>query len=233
MDDCKIRAPAGVARCRFTLAVFVLGVTILTASHAQTLTTLANFGGPSTNLAGFYPDAALIQGPDGTLYGTTFNGQFPAAGTVFKMQPDGSGFSVLKFFTNWLEGKFVFDHLTLSSNVLYGTADTGGDSDLGTIFRLGTDGSGFQVLKSFGTNDGANPNGGLVLFDNVLYGAAVNYPGASGAVFRMNTDGTDYTLLKVLAPSDGTAPVGGLTLSDGVLYGTTQARRRFRLRNRV
>src|SRR5260370_20038570 len=200
IDCCKIRASGGAdSQCTLWLAVLAQAVTILTAGQAQTFTTLANFGGPSTNLAGFFPDAALIQGQDGTLYGTTFNGQFPAAGTVFKMQPDGSGFSVLKFFTNWLEGKYVFDRLTLSSNVLYGAADLGGDSDLGTIFRIGTDGSGFQVLKSLGTNDGANPVGGLVLSDNVLYGTVVNYTAASGGVFRVNTDGTDYTLLKIFA----------------------------------
>lgn len=63
--------------------------------------------------------------------------------------------------------------LTLSSNLLYGTARLGGISNYGTIFKLNTDGGGFTTLYNF-TNgtDGGNPPGAapLVISGNALYG---------------------------------------------------------------
>ena len=53
-------------------------------ASGQTFTTLVNFAG----LDGAQPDfAALIQGPDGGLYGTTMVGGFNKLGTVFKITP--------------------------------------------------------------------------------------------------------------------------------------------------
>src|SRR5271169_5744839 len=43
---------------------------------------------------GAYPQGSLIQGPDGTLYGTTTAGGTNGSGTVFKINPDGSGYQV-------------------------------------------------------------------------------------------------------------------------------------------
>jgi len=73
---------------------------------AQTLTVLKSFGN-LTNISGAMPDSQLVQGLDGTLYGTTSSGYGGAAGTVFKIQPDGSGFAVLKRFTNCVGGWLI------------------------------------------------------------------------------------------------------------------------------
>src|SRR5262245_3502193 len=87
--------------CRWILAASL--ALILGASEGQTFTMLKSFGSFS-NATGYEPRATLAQGPDGTLYGTAYGGEGSIAGTVFKMQPDGSGFTVLKFFTNSTEG---------------------------------------------------------------------------------------------------------------------------------
>ncbi len=219
---CKASLPAG-AQCLAKLSgwtVLSLALT-LAAGQAQNFTTLKCFG-VSSNLTSFYPDSTLIQGPDGTLYGATFYGNDTIPCTVYKLQPDGSGFSVLKFFTNSMDGRYPFGRLTLSDNVLYGTTYIGGDFYQGTVFKVNTDGTGFAVLKSFG-DDAANPMAGLALSEGVLYGTTANSPGGAGAVFRMNIDGTGYTLLKSFAGSDGSDPEGDLVLSDGVLFGTTRA----------
>src|SRR5438270_902519 len=68
---------------------------------AQSYSILHSFGDD----ADFYPEAPLVQGPDGTLYGTTsgcalFQG---CQGAVFKIQPNGAGFVALKLFTNIVE----------------------------------------------------------------------------------------------------------------------------------
>src|SRR5215831_9763237 len=80
------------------LTILALALTMAT-SHAQIFTSIKSFG-IFTNISGFNPQSTLVQGPDGTLYGTARNGEGSVAGTVFRMQPDGSGFTVLKWFTN-------------------------------------------------------------------------------------------------------------------------------------
>jgi len=49
--------------------------------------------------AGAYPYAGLVRGSDGAFYGTTQNGGTFNQGTVFKLNPDGTGFTNLYSFT--------------------------------------------------------------------------------------------------------------------------------------
>jgi uncharacterized repeat protein (TIGR03803 family) len=71
-------------------------------------------------------------------------------------------------------------------------------------------------------SDGANPNAGLVLSGNTLYGTA-GYGGSNafGTVFKVNTDGTGFTNLHTFTSgSDGANPDnGGLVLSGTILFG--------------
>lgn len=172
-------------------------------------------------MSGLYPRGELIQGPDGTLYGTA-GPEGLMYGTVFKLQADGTGFTVLKLFTNRLDGADPNGGLVLADGVLYGTTRTGGESDLGTVFKVNTDGTGFAVLKHFSGIDGANPAAGLALSGRRLYGTT--YSGGSsncGTVFRLNTDGTDYTVLRHFSGIDGMNPHAPVIVAGQVLYGTT------------
>ena len=177
----------------------------------------------STALRRYSPQSELVQGTDGTLYGTACSGDCNVAGTVFKMRPDGSGFTVLKWFTNTAEGANPSARLTLFDNLIYGTTRNGGVANNGTIFKLNTDGTGYTALKSFTSSDGANPSGGLTLLGNVLYGTTVGGGSSNhyGIVFKVNTDGTGYTVLKNFGGSDGAYPHAGVALSGSVLYGAT------------
>src|SRR5262249_54181898 len=113
--------------------VLALALT-LAAGQAQTFTILKSFGfGNLTNVTGLNPQSTPVQGPDGTIYGTARNGEGSVAGTVFKVQPDGSGFAVLKWFTNSIEGANPVAGLALSGSVLYGTTANGGGSNYGTV----------------------------------------------------------------------------------------------------
>src|SRR6516164_3503317 len=79
----------------------------------------------------------------------------------------------------------------------------------------------FTTLHSFTGSDGANPQAGLIVSGNTLYGTARS-GGSSreGTVFSVNTDGTSFMTLHNFAFSNGTLPFAGLILSGNTLYGT-------------
>jgi uncharacterized repeat protein (TIGR03803 family) len=114
--------------------------------------------------------------------------------------------------------------LLLSGSTLYGTVQGGGVGTEGTVFRVETNGTGYATLYSFTAgNDGANPQSGLVLYSNMLYGVAP-FGGSSGkgTVYAVGTNGLGFTTLySFTGGSDGATPYGGLTLSGHTLYGTT------------
>jgi uncharacterized repeat protein (TIGR03803 family) len=163
-----------------------------------------------------------------TLYGMTLYGGSDGVGTVFKMNTDGTGFTLLRqFASSGSDGRYPYGSLTLSGSMLYGMTETGGGSDYGMVFRMNTDGTGFTALRQFagGVNDGGYPYGSLMLNGSTLYGMT-RFGGDSdlGTVFKMNADGTGFSLLHEFlgGPNDGSWPYGSLTLSGSMLYGTTR-----------
>lgn len=162
-----------------------------------------------------------------TLYGTTGLGGDNDVGVVFKVNTDGTGFGLLHEFAGGAgDGRHPSAPLTLSGSTLYGTTSYGGDSDYGTVFKVNTDGSGFDLLHEFagGTDDGRWPPGSLVLSGSTLYGMTEgggDY--GEGVVFKINTDGNGYGLLHEFAGGvdDGADTYGTFTFSGSTLYGTT------------
>src|SRR5439155_12275809 len=74
--------------------------------------------------------AGLAQGSDGKLYGTALAGGRGGAGTIFRLNKDGSGYAVLHSFPvapadGWHPGGLAEG----SDGVLYGTTYDGGSSD--------------------------------------------------------------------------------------------------------
>jgi uncharacterized repeat protein (TIGR03803 family) len=182
---------------------------------------------------GAYPYGGL------TLSGTTLYGMAsqtpngPAddrhGGTVFRLNTDGTGFTVLHSFgMSGGDGGAPLGDLTVSGSTLYGMTAFGGANDRGTIFRVSADGTDYAVLHSFvgGAADGANPYGSLTLHGSTLFGMT-SAGGASdaGAMFRMETDGGDFSLLHSFsyAGTDGRLPYGSLTMSGSTLFGMTSA----------
>jgi uncharacterized repeat protein (TIGR03803 family) len=202
---------------RWTGSLFVITAAALALfwaqiAQAQTHTVIKHFGILS-KVTGLNPRAPLVQGPDGTLYGTAAQGE--GHGTVFKIQPDGTGFAVLKYFTDSAKWADPRAGLVLSGGTLYGTtfgtAQAGNTSGYGTVFKVNTDGTGYTVLKSFTGSEGLQPSAGLVLSGGTLYGTT-QYGGSSGkgTVFKVNTNGTGYTVLKMFTGGDGKGPSAGL-----------------------
>lgn len=136
------------------------GGTIFKLSKDSTsFTVIWNFQQDTNGYRGM---SSLLEGSDGVLYGTTTAGGVtanPGSGTIFKINKDGSGFSVLHRFDRTPPD--VGDHRLVEAGdgALYGARTFG----YGNVYRLGKDGSGFTLLYNFsGTNgDGASPFAGL------------------------------------------------------------------------
>jgi uncharacterized repeat protein (TIGR03803 family) len=179
---------------------------------------------------GANPYAGLVLSGN-TLYGTTEYGGTNDSGTVFAIHTDGTGYTNLYSFTGGNDGVDPYATLVLSGNTLYGTTYQGGDSDDGTVFSINTDGTGYTNLWVFSYsynnfNGGVNPEAGLVLSGNRLYGTTYDggiSPG-DGTVFAINTDGTGFTNLYDINSddNDGENPAASLILSGNTLYGTTE-----------
>ena len=190
-----------------------------------------------TNSDGADSRASLILSGN-TLYGTAQDGGGPSAGTVFAVNTDGTGFTVLHSFMDNGDGDGPNAALALSGNTLYGTTIRGGFAPpLGTVFKVSTAGTSFMTVYSF-IGPGSYSRARLVLSGNTLYGTTEDGSfagnGGNGTVFRVNTDGTGFTNLHIFAAgktnllsgvytnAEGIKPFAGLLLSGNTLYGTTQ-----------
>lgn len=180
-----------------------------------------------TNADGAHPYSGLAMS-GGTLYGTTFQGgtNSSGSGTVFSLNTNGTGFTVLHTFTNGLDGAQPHAELVLLGNALYGTTTQGGSNGLGTIFSVTTNGTTFNSLHSFNNNvEGGSARAGLTLSGGVLCGTTYNGGSNSfGAVFSINPDGTGFTVLHTFAYSlEGGFSEAPLAVSGNTLFGTTSA----------
>lgn len=85
---------------------------------------------------GAAPYGGLIQGPDGNLYGTTSGSGANGAGTVFKIAPDGSGFTTVWNF-NGIDASGSMTNLILAKDGnFYGTSENGGNNYWGNVFMM-------------------------------------------------------------------------------------------------
>jgi uncharacterized repeat protein (TIGR03803 family) len=182
-------AAAGVSGNGTVFAINTNG-TGFTILHSFMVTNFTFSFGPApgyTNSDGAVPTGLTLSG--NTLYGTTFYGGTNGNGTVFAINTSGTGFTTLHSFAatsgaNYTNSEgthpLAYTGLILSGNTLYGTTYYGGSACNGTLFAINTNGMGFTTLHSFtATNapnftnsDGANPEDGLVISGNTLYGTA-------------------------------------------------------------
>jgi uncharacterized repeat protein (TIGR03803 family) len=108
--------------------------TIFKLSLGAVETNLYSFTGNGTD--GANPYAALVEDTEGNFYGTTYYGGTSGAGTVFKLDSTGKE-TILYDFTGGSDGGNPYGAVVLdASGNLYGTTTTGGESDLGTVFKL-------------------------------------------------------------------------------------------------
>ena len=181
---------------------------------------------------GAQPMGHLTRLPDGRLVGVCFQGgdtNVPGTtyavndgGVVFSINEDGSGFEVLYSFNLEVAGYIngaqpSFGVLHASDGKLYGTTTSGGGGDGGILYRINTDGTGFQILLNF-TGTGT------------IKGIPVEIPGnfvifsAGGTIYKYNMNDpspgsyTPTIMTQMLGITLNNTPT---LFSDGKLYGTT------------
>lgn len=164
------------------------------------------------------PDAGVIVGKNGALYGTAYGGlnncKHFGCGVVFRLTPSGTRYteSVVYAFckrTDCNDGADPQSGLVADrSGVLYGVTSGGGAHDQGTVFSITPSKGTYaeRVLYSFcesaHCSDGAAPNSRLAfghggaLYGTTLYGgiADCNFGHVGcGTVFRLVPSGTAYS----------------------------------------
>ncbi len=194
------------------------------------ISTLHDFAGGTGD--GAVPSGDLVAGPGGTLYGTTSQGGISNVGTVFRMNAGGTGYTNLHHFSGvgTGDGGNPYAGLVLATDgFLYGTTQNGGSNNFGTVFKIGTNGTGYVVLHHFAgvsAQDGRLPIGQLIqVSDGLLYGTTY-YGGTNdvGSIFSLNTNGSSFSvMLNFATGAGGCQPWGGLAEgTNGILYGTTR-----------
>lgn len=202
---------------RFSLLLLIL--LSIESSFGQ-YTTLINFAG-ATN--GKTPRGSLIS--DGTyLYGMTQLGGVNNMGTIFKVLADGTGYEKILDFDGTTNGSEPTSDLIYDGTYLYGTTYWGGINNMGTVFKIKPDGTGYLKLLDFqGISNGRNPNctlynDGTYLFGSTYYGGSNDH----GTIFRIMPDGTGYLkLIDFIGPSEGRFPIGKFISDGSYLYGMT------------
>jgi uncharacterized repeat protein (TIGR03803 family) len=206
---------------RLALAAGAWSTVLLAAcgASAVALTTLSAF----PRLNGIQPEATLLLGTNGGLYGTASAGGRHGRGTVFTATLAGALTNLASF--DGTNGAQPFAKLIQGTDGnFYGTTAEGGAHGLGTVFTM-TPVGGLSALVSFDGTNGAHPFAGLVQGTNGNFYGTTSGGGVRGlgTIFTLTPAGT----LSTLAFFDGTngaRPYGALVQdASGNLYGTTSA----------
>jgi len=205
--------------------------TVFSITPSGTLSILSDlcvYGSSCT--IGEFPNAGLVQAPNGDLYGTTADGGTEPSndGTVFKVTLSGEVTVVHSFEAP--NGSANALGLILAGNGdLYGTTESGGTYGTGIVYKINPSGKVTTVYNFDCPNNtdcpAAPPDGRLVQATNGdFYGATLSGGANSwGSIFKMTPSGTLTTLYSFADSTDGAYPVGTALIqaTNGDFYGTT------------
>jgi uncharacterized repeat protein (TIGR03803 family) len=163
--------------------------------------------------------AGLVQASDGNFYGATTRGGANGLGTVFRITATGDLTTVYSF-TN-VASQYNSCYSTLvqgRDGYLYGTIlGNGGSDNLGSVFKISTNGMLTTIYTFTQGNDGATPNGLLLGRDGNFYGTTAY------TAFEITPSGTVTPLHVYAVETEGGYLQAGLVQGrDGSFYGTTQ-----------
>jgi len=192
---------------------------------------------------GANPQARVVFGPDGALYGTATQGGANGRGVVFRLQPPATFCkavqcpwtqTILHSFALSNDGSYpgsgdlIFD----GAGNIWGTTGDGGDFFGGVVYELVRSGNSWteNVIHNFGAvGDGARPSAGLTMdSQGNLYGTTQGGGNTNGGtVYQLTHSGSGWTETVIHSfdnNSEGSIPYGGVIFdASGNLYGTTSA----------
>jgi uncharacterized repeat protein (TIGR03803 family) len=228
-----------MTQLRIYCLIFVFCAAAATTAPAQNISysTVASFNG--TNGARPYL-MALVQGSDGNLYGTTWEGGSYSYGTVFSVTPGGTLTALYSFCSDspsCPDGYYPYAGLVQGSDGnFYGTATWGGaygnnncayygQNPCGAVFKITPTGA-FTLLYSFCALGFPCPDGDAP-YTPLVPGGDSNFYGTTGGggeygagtVFKITTSGT-LTTMQSFNGSAGNNPSGLMLGSDWNFYGT-------------
>jgi len=148
-------------------------------TKAGKLTILHSFTGGTTdgcNVLGTpFMDAA------GNFYGTTSSCGTHTLGTVWKVSKDGKEKLLHSFAGGTSDGEYPLAGVIMdAAGNLYGNTETGGASNVGTVYKISKTGK-FTLLHSFDGTDGKYPYGSFAqnskgtIFGSTLNGGTIGY----------------------------------------------------------
>jgi uncharacterized repeat protein (TIGR03803 family) len=197
---------------------------------------------------GFFPQAGLLAGKHGVLYGTTSNGGYTGGycsslgcGTVFKLTPAHSGYTETVIYRFLGTGGGNHDGtdpdsplITDANGALYGTTAAGGvvgqnQTAAGIVFKLTPSGSIYAetILHTFTGPDGFGPGGGVIADSSgALYGTTIEGGGdylcmgqtGCGVVYKLTPSGPSYVERTLYAFVGGSD--GALPVALSIIDGT-------------
>ncbi len=194
--------------------------TIFEITPAGQLTTLYSFCSQTNCTDGEEPEAGLVQATNGNLYGTTWSGGTNFDGTVFAITLAGQLSTLYSFCSQPGCTDGVDPHAGLiqaTDGNLYGTTESGGANDFGTVFEI-TPAGQLTTLYAFGLTGGARPGGGLLQANGNLYGMTeIGGSRDGGTIFSLPLAQQGITLSGPTGAAQvGVAYASALTATGGV-----------------
>jgi uncharacterized repeat protein (TIGR03803 family) len=182
------------------------------------------FQGPPND--GATPLAGLVADPNGTFYGTAYQGGTNSSGILFKVSPTRK-LTVLHYFNGAAGDASNPTGLIISGGKIYGSAVSGGADQGGAVYEV--DLSGEHLLYSFGEG-----NDESVVFaqgllaresDGTLYGTTTLgfLEEDNGKLYKLDAAGNFEVVHQFFGQPDGSEPDAGVIRdAAGNIYGTTE-----------
>ena len=167
----------------------------------------------------------LVPGVNQHLYGLTDRDGTSGHGTLFRIELDGSGFTIEHDFGLGIPAEQGSSPRALCAGAdgsVYGVVSQQGSAGAG-VFRFIPSTKAFNWIQTFASGITSNTAAIFLGSDGLLYGAIDTSPTKTERVFRLTPQGGGFTILRTLT-STASNFIGTSALtegSDGILYGVT------------
>ena len=150
---------------------------------------------------------------NGTFFCSTLDDGKNNKGKLFKVNLDGSGYTILVDFDTKI-CQIIFEDNTFYLFFQYGLYNY-----QAYISKINSDGTSYSKIYDFQDNISGN---NLIFNEGYLFGTSYFYGAQSrGYIYKLKADGTEYTILHNFEGLDGTNPTYPIICYKGYLYGMT------------